>query len=397
MHRVLLLLLLSLPLLAPAAPGPAPACLADGAECSLREAAQQSGIHVGAALGSAMRPDQIADLLLHFDAFTTENAFKWGEMERSEGEVDFTTTDRMVALAKEHRLRLRAHALFWHRLQTPPWVRTSVEAAPDPALRLRTLMRERVEAVVGRYRGRVALYDVVNEPFELLGGGFDTRDNALSPENFFYTTLGIDYIAETFRLAHAVDPRAKLFLNETVWDPRRGDAKAEALLALVRSLREAGVPIHGVGLQTHGVLGFNSPFFPSDTESFREYLDALGALGVKVEITELDVRLPLVPAPRRRNQAELYRRVVRACALAPACTGVTVWGLRDPDSWLDHFELTRGTAPNRPLLLDADGQPKLAYFAVRDALLERCGLVPMPRPFCSRAWPPGAPRRAQRR
>jgi endo-1,4-beta-xylanase len=345
---------------------------------------------MGAALSSAMRPDQVADLLLHFDAFTTENAFKWGEMESSEGEIDFATTDRMVALAKKHRLRLRAHALFWHRQQTPPWVRASVETAADPALRLRSLMRERVEAVVGRYRGRIAIYDVVNEPFEVLGGGFDTRDTEFSPENFFYTTLGIDYIAEAFRLTHAVDPRAKLFLNETVWDPRLGDAKADALLALVRSLRDAGVPIHGVGLQTHGVIGLNSPFFPSDTESFREYMDALAALGVKVEITELDVRLPLVPGPaRRRNQAEVFQRVVRACALVPACTAVTVWGLRDPDSWLDSFELTRASAPNRPLLLNAEGQPKLAYFAVRDALLERCALVPMPRPFCSRTWPPG--------
>jgi endo-1,4-beta-xylanase len=251
-------------------------------------------------------------------------------------------------------------------------------------------MRERIEAVVGRYRGRIAVYDVVNEPFETFGGGFDTGDTALSPENFFYTTLGVDYIAEAFRTAHAVDPRAKLFLNELVWDPRRGDAKADAVLELVRSLREAGVPIHGVGIQTHGMLSLASPFFPSDTDSFREYLDALGELGVKVEITELDVRMPLIPGPGRpQKQAEVYQRVVRACALAPACTGVTVWGLRDPDSWLDSFELTRGTAPNRPLLLDADGQPKPAYFAVRDALLERCGLSARSRPFCSRAWPPG--------
>lgn len=388
-----LLLLLALLSLASSAErgAPPPDCLAPGAECALREAARQSGIHVGAAVDSAMPPDQLTDLLLHFDALTTENAFKWSELEPTEGALDFTTTDRFVEFAAAHHLRLRAHALFWHRLQTPAWVRASVEAAPDPAARLRELMQRRVEAVVGRYRGRVAIYDVVNEPFEVFGGGFDTSDNGLSPENFFYTTLGIDYIAEAFRAAHRADPRARLFLNELVWNPMLGDAKAEALLELVRALRAEGVPIHGVGIQTHGMLGVRRPFFPDDAAAFAAYFEALAAEGMRVEITELDVRLPLLrrePDPLAA-QAEVYRRAVSACAAVPACSGVTVWGLRDPDTWLDSYPLTSGTAPNRPLLLDANGIPKPAYFAVRDALLERCGLRGRTGPFCSRPWPPG--------
>jgi endo-1,4-beta-xylanase len=387
----LALLLLALAVASPAWADRPVDCLAPGAECSLKEAARQSGIHVGAAVDSSMPADQLSDLLLHFDALTTENAFKWSEMEPLPGAVDFTVTDRFVDFAERHGLRLRAHALFWHRLQTPAWVRASVEAAPDPAERLRELMRERVEAVVGRYRGRVALYDVVNEPLEVFRGGFDVTDNALSPKNFFYTTLGLEYLAEAFRAAHRADPRARLFLNEIVWNPVLGDAKADALLELVRTLRADGVPIHGVGLQTHGFLALRSPFFPDDAASLAEYMQALAALGVKVEITELDVRLPLLRGvpDRLAAQAELYRRVTSACAQASGCTGITVWGLRDPDTWLDSYELTRGTAPNRPLLLDGNGIAKPAYFAVRDALLERCTQLRQPRPFCSLAWPPG--------
>jgi endo-1,4-beta-xylanase len=350
---------------------------------------RQSGIFAGAALSNEMRPDQLADLRTHFNALTTENAFKWDQISPDEGVFDFDLTDRLVTWARTNRVRIRAHNLFWHRLQVPAWVRASVETAPDPQARLRELMQRRVEAVVGRYRGKIDVWDVVNEPLTVFGAGYDTADSILSAKNFFYTTLGTDYIAEAFRLARAVDRRARLFLNETVWDPRIGDAKADAFLALVRDLKARGVPIHGVGIEAHGMLGVGSPLFPGTTESLAEYMEAFAALGLRVEITEMDVRLPLVatrPDPLAA-QAEVFRRVVDACAGVRRCTGVTVWGLRDPDSWLDTFPPFNATAPNRPLLLDDVGDPKPAYFAIRDGLLGRCRSgVRGPRP-CSRAWP----------
>lgn len=365
-----------------------PSCLEPGASCSLGEAAAQAGIYVGAAVDSGLPADQVADVETHFTAVTTENAFKWSEMEPVQGAVDFSRTDAFVAWARARGLRLRAHALFWHRLQVPTWVRPQVESAPDPAATLRALMAERVDAVVGRYRGQIAVWDVVNEPLAVFGSGFDLADGPLSPENFFYTALGVDYIAEAFTRAHRADPRARLFLNEIVWDPRRGDDKAEALLALVTELRRRRVPIHGIGIQTHGMLGVDSPFFPGSTAAFREYLDAFRPLRVKVEITELDVRLPLLAAEPDplAAQAERYARAVAACAQVRHCTGVTVWGLRDPDTWLDAYPLTSATAPNQPLLLDDAGMPKPAYVAVRDALLGRCRPGARRTP-CSRPWP----------
>jgi endo-1,4-beta-xylanase len=159
-----------------------------------------------------------------------------------------------------------------------------------------------------------------------------------------------------------------------VWNPELGDAKADALLALVERLTRRGVPIHGVGVQVHGNFGLAPPWFPASQASLARYLTALAGLGVKVEVTELDVALPLLPASGDplAAQAAVFGRVAGACAQVPACTGLTVWGLRDPDTWMDTDPLTRGRAPNRPLLLDAAGGRKPAYAAVAAGLLQRC-------------------------
>ncbi|MEX0620188.1 MAG: endo-1,4-beta-xylanase, partial [Solirubrobacterales bacterium] len=195
-----------------------------------------------------------------------------------------------------------------------------------------------------------------------------------SAKNFFYTTLGEQYIDVAFRAAREADPMAKLALNETIWNPRIGDLKADAFLELVRRLKAREVPVDTVGLQTHGMFGLEPPFFPGSTESFRQYLDALGSLGVKVEITELDIALPFLktePDPLAA-QADLYEMVTLACTRSRHCTGITTWNIRDDDTWLDRFQFTASRAPNEPLLLDAAGRQKPAYGAVGSALLDRC-------------------------
>ena len=348
-------------------------CPASGAGCSLKQVAAETGIFAGTALSNEMTAAEKADVIANFNAVTSENAFKWSEMSKTAETTDFATTDRLVAWARWKKLRLRAHTLLWHRIQNAPWLKAELAAAPDPAARLRELIAERVTKVVGRYRGKIEVWDVINEPLAIFGAGYDTEDTAVTPKNIFYTTLGEGYIADAFRLARKADPKAKLFLNEILWDSRIGDPKSDALLALVARLKRARVPIDGVGIQAHAMLGTSSPWFPSTTASLKRYIDALGKLGVKVEITELDVRLPLLagqPNPLAA-QAAVYRRVACACAQARACTGLTVWGVRDSDSWLDSYSLTSATAPNRPLLLDGDGKRKLAYQAVAAGLLER--------------------------
>ncbi len=348
-------------------------CPPSGASCSLAAVARQTGIFVGSSLSNQMTATELADIKANFNAVTSANAFKWSEMSKSADALDFATTDRIVAWSARNRLRLRAHNLLWHRMQLPSWLAGNLAASPDPAKRLRTLIAARIAKVVGRYRGKVAIWDVINEPLALFGAGYDIQPSALTDKNIFYTTLGERYIANAFRQAHKADPKAKLFLNELLWDVRIGDAKSDSLLALIGRLKKAGVPIDGVGIQAHAMLGVSSPWFPSNTASLKRYIDALGKLGVKAEITELDVRLPLLagePDPLAA-QAAVYRRVASACAQAKACSGLTVWGQRDSDSWLDSYSLTSATAPNNPLLLNASGQRKPAYRAVAAGLLER--------------------------
>ncbi len=371
-HAAALALALALTAAGPATAA-APSCRSAPARCSLADATTQSGIATGAALSSAMRPDQRADVLRNFSAITSENAFKWADLSPRRGVTDFSVTDRMVAWAHRHGLRIRAHNLFWHRYQLPDWVRAAVARSAHPARTLRELMTARVRKVVGRYRGEIAIWDVVNEPLALFGAGWDEADSPATRANLFHETLGERYIDLAFRAAHAADPRARLFLNELVWNPAVGDAKADALVALVRRLKRRGVPIDGVGIQTHGMFGVAPPWFPESKAGFARYLRALARLGVKVEITELDVALPLLAATPDplAAQAAAYQRVAAACAAVRACTGVTVWGLRDPDSWLDTDSLTKGSAPNQPLLLDGRGRRKPAYRAVVEGLMER--------------------------
>ncbi len=374
-----------------------PTCAKLPAVCTLKGASAKSGIRVGAAMDATFSPTDTADALAHFNALTSENAFKWSEMESTQGTMNWAATDATVNWANANKMRLRAHTLFWHRMQTPAWVRQSVEASSTPTTTLRNLIRARVASVVGHYKGRVAIWDVVNEPTALFGKGWDLADGPLTPKNFFYTTLGETYIDDAFKAARAADPKAKLFLNEIVWNPEIGDAKADALLALVKRLKARKVPIDGVGLQLHAMLGVKEPWFPANSTKLLAYMNALGKAGVKVEITEMDVSLPKVieaagkPTPSDSAalalQASVFGGAAGACARSSACTGVTVWGLRDSDTWLDSYSLTSPLAPNRPLLLDELGATKPAYRAVRDALLFRCPATGRQPATCSKSWP----------
>jgi len=374
-----------------------PSCSTLASVCTLKGASAKSGIAIGAAMGTNLDPVDTADALANFTAVTSENAFKWTEMERTQGTTNWAATDAIVNWATTNHMRLRAHTLFWHRMQTPAWVRQTVEASPTPGATLKALIRARVASVAGRYKGRVAVWDVVNEPTALFGRGWDNADGPFTPKNYFYAAMGESYIDEAFKAARAADPKAKLFLNDLVWNPELGDAKADGLLALVKRLKARKVPIDGVGLQLHAMLGVAEPWFPANSTKLLAYINALGKTGVKVEITEMDVSLPQVikaagnPKPSDTTalglQAALFGGAAGACARSAACSGVTVWGLRDSRTWLDSYSLTSALAPNRPLLLDDLGKPKPAYLAVRDALLLRCPASGKQPVTCSTRWP----------
>lgn len=358
----------------------------------LKDASIKSGVWIGAAMDSGMPMEQQLDLKAHFTAVTSENAFKWGSMESIQGQIDFTQTDQMVKFTADNQLRFRAHTLFWHRMQNPLWLRNTIDSSADKKGKLFALMDSRIRDVVGRYKNQIDVWDVVNEPLRMDGKGWDLKDGPGGPANFFYLSGGEGYIDHAFRTTRQTDPRAKLFLNEYLSRPARGDTKSEALLALLKRLKSRNAPIDGVGLQMHGLGSVKSPFFSNSKRELVGYMKEVTKLGLRVEITELDISLPAVvndfgtPGMSDNQhlnlQAVLYSNIASACAQVSGCSGITVWGLRDRDSWLNSFV---PGGPHRPLLLVDDGSPKPSYEAVRSGILERC-LRPKTK-LCSEPWP----------
>lgn len=323
-------------------------CRGPGADCTLREAAAEAGIHVGAAVierGFATDPLYAPTLAAEFDSVTHEHVFKWDAIHPSRSVYRFEAPDRLVDFAEANGMVLRGHTLLWEQVlvdSTPAWV----TAITDPA-DLRAVVTEHIQTVVGHYRGRVEAWDVVNEPLATAGPTFH--------QNHFAQVLGPDYIAEAFHLAHAADPDAVLFLNEVLID--NPGPKFEAFLALVRDLRSRGVPIHGVGLQGH--------FIPVvDPVGLQRNMERLAALGVVVELTEVDVIQRGVPDPAAFQGLEYYG-LAAACRAVPACRRITMWGFTDRYTWLDDA----AGFSTKPLPCDVDYGRKPAFFGLRDGIL----------------------------
>jgi endo-1,4-beta-xylanase len=267
---------------------------------------------------------------------------KWSVVEPSRGRLHWGDADALVRFAAQHDQRVRGHTLVWYT-QLPGWLNGLSPAA------LRAELQHHIAQEVGRYRGRVADWDVVNEAV--------ADDGSLRP-SLWLRRLGPSYIADAFRWAHAADPHARLWINEIAAEG--AGPKADRLYALVRSLRAQGVPIDGVGFQGH----FSEQGVPA---GFLANLRRFAALGVRVAITELDVALTLpVSAAKLQHQAAIYAEAVRDCLAVSGCSGITVWGFTDEHSWISLTQPGRGAAT----LLGTDLRPKPAYDAVVGALRE---------------------------
>ncbi|MEM8754022.1 MAG: endo-1,4-beta-xylanase [Pseudomonadota bacterium] len=317
-------------------------------EETVAEVAASSGVAFGAAIAARdtlRRPELI---LRYFTSVTAENAHKWSRIEREEGRRGHSAGDAVVAMAEAHGLRTRGHTLVWGRGNgAPKWLRERFSGPGASAEELRRLTAAHIEDVVGRYRGRVAQWDVVNEPLAMTGVALDP----LSP---FGRLLGEDGFVQAFKAAAAADPRALLFINEfgLEADPRRFDA----FLALVDRLIAAGAPIDGVGLQGHFLRA------PPDRARLETMMRAIEERRLIVEITELDIPLRLFkerPDPDAA-QAAAFGDVASACLAVSACAGITVWGLLENESWLG--------PTSRALPLDRRGRPRPAMDAIAAAL-----------------------------
>jgi endo-1,4-beta-xylanase len=299
--------------------------LAEAAETTLGAAATQSGRYFGAALAAGRFGDQTYLTISNreFNMVTAENEMKMDATEPSRGVFSFTNADRIFNWAVQNGKRVRGHTLAWHA-QQPGWMQNL--SGSD----LRQAMINHINGVMAHYRGRIYAWDVVNEAFAD-GGSGGRRDSNLQ-------RTGNDWIEVAFRTARAADGAAKLCYNDYNIEDWNA-AKTQGVYRMVQDFRNRGVPIDCVGLQAH--FGTGGP--PSN---FQTTLSSFAALGVDVQITELDIQNAPTTA---------YANTVRACLNVARCTGITVWGVRDSDSWR--------TGAN-PLLFDNNGNKKPAYDAV---------------------------------
>ncbi|WP_256726027.1 non-reducing end alpha-L-arabinofuranosidase family hydrolase, partial [Streptomyces sp. IMTB 2501] len=298
---------------------------------TLAGAAAGSGRYVGTAVSSGRLGDSTYSAILdrEFNMITPENEMKWDTTEPSRGNFNFGPADSIVGHAAAHGQRMRGHTLVWHS-QLPGWVKSITDANT-----LRSVMDNHITTEMTHYKGKIYAWDVVNEAFAD-GGSGQHRSSV------FQDVLGNGFIEEAFRTARAADPPAKLCYNDyniENWT----DAKTQGVYAMVKDFKSRGVPIDCVGFQSH--FGAGGP-----PASFQTTLSKFAALGVDVQITELDIA---------QASPAAYAGAVQACMNVARCTGITVWGIRDSDSWR--------TGEN-PLLFDSSGNKKPAYNAVLTAL-----------------------------
>ncbi len=301
----------------------------------------------------------------HFKAVTPENVMKWEEIHPEPGVYDFEAADRFVDWADQNDKFISAHTLIWHS-QTPDWVFMDERRQPLTREALLERMRDHIHTIVGRYKGRIDGWDVINEAF---------NDDGTLRESKWQQIIGDDFLAKAFEFAREADPDVELYYNDYSME---NPEKRAGIIKAVREMLDAGVPITGIGSQSHLSLN-NMP----DMEETDQMITDLSGLGIDVMITELDINV----LPGFRNEDGSFNWNTNAYTealpdsvqeeLTKAYTDlfsvymdhkdvikrVTLWGVSDAGSWLNYLPFER---VNYPLLFGYDNEPKPAF----DALIE---------------------------
>jgi endo-1,4-beta-xylanase len=316
-------------------------------------AAERGGRYYGTAVAANKLSQTAYTNILNaeFNQVTPENEMKIDATEPNQNQFNYGPSDQIVAYARARGMRVKGHTLAWHS-QQPQWMQNLSGQA------LRNAMLNHVTQVATHFRGQVFAWDVVNEAFAD-GGSGGRRDSNLQ-------RTGDDWIEAAFRAARAADPNAKLCYNDYNTDNWTA-AKTQGVFRMVQDFRQRGVPIDCVGFQAHFTGGSSYP------SNFRTTLSSFAALGVDVQVTELDItNAPSTP----------YANVALDCLAVPRCTGITVWGIRDSDSW---------RSGESPLLFDGNGGKKAAYNAVLNALNSTPPSSPPPSSPPPSSPPPSSP------
>ncbi|KAF8647229.1 hypothetical protein AX16_006836 [Volvariella volvacea WC 439] len=287
-----------------------------------------------------------------FGQLTPGNAMKWDATEPSRGTFSFTRGQQILDLAKKNGQMFRGHTCVWHS-QLPGWV----TAGNFNNATLQQIIRDHINGVVGHWKGQIrlgcrqrsVLFWSVKGVSRLTSFTEAFEGNGTYRQSVFYKTIGPSYIELAFRTARAADPNTKLYIND--YNIEAVNTKATAIMNLVKDFKARGVPIDGVGLQAHLIVGA----IPS---TIRQVIEQFTALCVEVAITELDIRMTLpVTAAKLEQQRKDYLAVIAACKAVKGCVGVTVANYTDRYSWVESTFPGEGAA----LPWDVNLQKKPAY------------------------------------
>ncbi|GAA4913235.1 endo-1,4-beta-xylanase [Streptomonospora salina] len=321
-------------------------------------------LHIGTAIaGGGHHTDQDYDppfasdrtyrttLARQFDSVSAENQMKWEYIHPERGEYDFEDADRIVDFAARHGQVVRGHTLLWHS-QNPDWL----EEGDFTDEELRSILKDHITTVVGRYKGRIQQWDVANEIFD---GDGELR----TEENIWLRRLGPGIIADAFRWTHQADPHAELYFND--YNVEGVNAKSDAYYELSQELLAENVPLHGFSAQGH--LSLDYPFPGSMEENLQRFDD----LGLGTAVTEVDIRMTLPESgepteEQLDTQADYYRRALQACLDVDSCESFTIWGFNDKYSWVPGTFEGQGSAT----VMTEDYTRKPAFFALHEALKE---------------------------
>ena len=308
------------------------------------------------------REDESSLIIKQFNSITPENAMKMGPIHPKENEYNWKDADSIVAFALRHHIKIRGHNLCWHN-QAPAWLFVDSSGKTVSKEVLLQRLKEHITTVVSRYRGSIHAWDVVNEAIS------DKPEEYLRNSNW-YRICGEEFIAKAFEYAHAADPDAQLFYNDY---NEINAAKREKIYRLVKGLKDAGTPIHGIGLQGHWAI--NEP----SAAQLDSTINRFATLGLKLQITELDISVypkehvmreqkaadsdTAFTAEKEQQQLQQYKMCFELFRkYKTVFSGITFWNISDRSSWLDNFPV-RGRK-DHPLLFDKNLLPKKAYWEV---------------------------------
>jgi len=341
------------------------------------KAAFKNDFRIGAAINetyaSGQNSNAVAIIQAQFDSISPENCLKWESVHPGPEWYNFGPADQYVGFGQKNGMFIVGHTLVWHS-QTPKWVFQDEQGNPVDRDTLLARMSNHIFAVVGRYRGKIGGWDVVNEALN--------EDGTLR-ESPWKKIIGEDYLLKAYQFAHEADPQAELYYNDYSLEnePKRGGA-----VALIKKLQAQGVHIAAVGLQGHYKMDWPTP------QQVDETIGAFSKLGIKVTVTELD--LDVLPPATGSQAAEVSMNFALQAKLNPYANGlpdavqqqlaeryadlfavfvkhhaevgrVTFWGVTDGDSWLNNWPVKGRTA--YPLVFNREGMPKPAFNAIIQA------------------------------